>query len=122
MTLLRRLRVFHPISMCDVVAPRRESVFTHPIHISHELCDFLGVARGTMLSRAEVFKQICAYAKQHGLLDKTSILRDTTLFNLLRIPHERSLWILGLPYCLKSHYLRVAPAVPAPGSININYE
>jgi len=92
------------------VAPKKESVFTKPTPISDALCTFLGVAKGSSLSRSEVTTKVCGYAKSHQLMDKQVIKADAPLRKLLALTEKDELKILNLQRYLKPHYLK--PAVP----------
>ena len=90
---------------------KKESVFTKPTPISDALCTFLGVAKGSSLSRSEVTTKVCGYAKSHLLMDKQVIKADAPLRKLLALTEKDELKILNLQRYLKPHYLK--PAVPA---------
>jgi chromatin remodeling complex protein RSC6 len=90
---------------------KKESVFTKPTPISDALCTFLGVAKGSLLSRSEVTTKVCGYAKSHQLMDKQVIKADAPLRKLLALTEKDELKILNLQRYLKPHYLK--PAVPA---------
>jgi chromatin remodeling complex protein RSC6 len=92
-------------------APKKESVFTKPTPISDALCTFLGVAKGSLLSRSAVTTAVCKYAKDHNLMDKQIIKADGALRKLLALKETDELKILNLQRYLKPHYLK--PAVPA---------
>ena len=47
--------------------PRVLSGFAKPSQLSDELCDFMGVARGTSMARTEVTRAINEYIKTHTL-------------------------------------------------------
>jgi chromatin remodeling complex protein RSC6 len=89
---------------------KKESVFTKPTPISDALCTFLGVAKGSSLSRSEVTTKVCGYAKSHLLMDKQVIKADAPLRKLLALTEKDELKILNLQRYLKPHYLK--PAVP----------
>jgi len=90
---------------------KKESVFTKPTPISDALCTFLGVAKGSSLSRSEVTTKVCGYAKSHLLMDKQVIKADAPLRKLLALTEKDELKILNLQRYLKPHYLK--PTVPA---------
>jgi chromatin remodeling complex protein RSC6 len=94
--------------------PKKESVFTKPTPISDALCTFLGVAKGSLLSRSAVTTAVCKYAKDHSLMDKQIIKADGALRKLLALKETDELKILNLQRYLKPHYLKAAvPAVAA---------
>lgn len=90
--------------------PKKETVFTRPVPISDALCTFLGVAKGTLLSRSEVTTRVCQYAKNNKLMDKQVIKADASLRKLLALKESDELKILNLQRYLKPHYTK--PAVP----------
>ena len=91
---------------------KKESVFTKPTPISDALCTFLGVAKGSSLSRSEVTTKVCGYAKSHQLMDKQVIKADAALRKLLALTEKDELKILNLQRYLKPHYLKAAVAAP----------
>lgn len=48
-------------------AKKSPSGFAKPCKISDELCDFMGIARGTEQSRTDITRYINSYVKQHNL-------------------------------------------------------
>jgi len=93
---------------------KKESVFTKPTPISDALCTFLGVAKGSSLSRSEVTTKVCGYAKSHSLMDKQVIKADAALRKLLALTEKDELKILNLQRYLKPHYIKPAVAAAAP--------
>jgi hypothetical protein len=84
---------------------RRESVFTKPIPISYELCDFFGIPRDSKMSRSQVTSWICSYAKHNNLMNgQTIINQNYELRDLLRLPPNEQVGILSLQQYLKVHY------------------
>lgn len=89
--------------------PKKDTVFTKPTPISDALCTFLGVAKGTPLSRSEVTTRVCKYAKDHNLMNKQVIKADGALRKLLNLTEKDELKILNLQRYLKPHYIKPAP-------------
>ena len=87
-------------------APKKETIFKKPVPISDSLCSFLGVAKGTQLSRADVTSRVCKYAKDKGLMDKQQIKADAALRKLLSLKESDELKILNLQRYLKPHYIK----------------
>ena len=85
---------------------KKETVFTRPTKISDALCTFLGVAKGTLLSRSEVTTRVCAYAKNNSLMVKQVIKADAPLRKLLSLKETDELKILNLQRFLKAHYIK----------------
>jgi hypothetical protein len=92
----------------EVAAPKKETVFTKPTAISDALCTFLGVPKGTLLSRSEVTTRVCKYAKDHSLMVKQVIKADAPMRKLLALTEADELKILNLQRYLKPHYLKAA--------------
>lgn len=89
-------------------APKKETIFTKPTPISDALCGFLGVAKGSQVSRSEVTSRVCKYAKDKGLMEKQNIKADAALRKLLSLKESDELKILNLQRYLKPHYLKPA--------------
>jgi chromatin remodeling complex protein RSC6 len=89
---------------------KKDTVFTKPTPISDALCTFLGIAKGTPLSRSEVTTRVCRYAKEHSLMNKQVIKADAALRKLLNLTEKDELKILNLQRYLKPHYIK--PAAP----------
>ena len=92
---------------------KKETVFTRPTPISDALCTFLGLAKGSLLSRSEVTTRVCAYAKNNQLMQKQVIKADAPLRKLLALKETDELKILNLQKFLKPHYIKVTPAATA---------
>ena len=50
------------------------SGFAKPTDISTEMCDFLEIAHGTLMSRTEVTKNINTYVSKHNLKDPETVM------------------------------------------------
>ena len=83
---------------------KKPSVFTIPTQISDALATFLGVPKGTQISRSEVTTRVCKYAKDHNLMDKQNIKPDAPLRKLLGVKETDLLRILNLQKYLSVHY------------------
>ena len=94
-------------------AEPKACIFTKPVHVSDQMCDFLGKAKGTEVSRASVTRAIVAYAKTHNLMKKQQITTDATLRKLLSLNESDSLTILNLQTYLSKHYPKAAAAPAA---------
>jgi chromatin remodeling complex protein RSC6 len=91
-------------------APKKPTIFKQPTPISDSLCAFLGVAKGTLISRSEVTSRVCKYAKDKGLMEKQNIKADAALRKLLALKEGDDLKILNLQRFLKPHYIKPAVA------------
>ena len=67
---------------------RKPSGFAKPTKISDALCDFLDIARGELMARTEVTREINTYIRAHKLQDPTNgriIKADNKLRKLLNL-------------------------------------
>lgn len=89
--------------------------FKKPIQVSDDLAKFLGVAAGTLVSRADVTQGINKYATEHNLKQGQKINLDDTLKKLLNPPEGFEMTFLKLQHYLKPHYVAPVPVeAPAP--------
>ena len=109
----RRGRKAAALAEDGTALPKKESVFTRPTAVSDALCQFLGVAKGSLLSRSAVTKQVCDYAKTKGLMDKQNINADAALRKLFGLKETDQLAILNLQRYLKNHYLKAEASAVA---------
>jgi chromatin remodeling complex protein RSC6 len=89
---------------------KKETVFTKPTQVSDALCTFLGKPKGTQMSRSDVTKALCAYARDRKLMDKQVIKADAPLRKLLALSEKDELKILNLQRYLKPHYIKPSTA------------
>jgi chromatin remodeling complex protein RSC6 len=83
------------------------SGFAKPTKISDELCAFLGVAKGTMMSRTEVTRSINLYVKEHNLYDPSNrriINPDANLKKILVLKPGEILSFFTLQRAIKGHF------------------
>jgi len=90
-------------------APAKPCVFTEPTTVSAELGAFLGLAKGSLISRSNVTSGIVNYAKSHNLMNKQAINTDAALRKLLGVTETDNLTILNLQKYLSKHYVKAAP-------------
>ena len=86
---------------------RAPSGFAKPTKISNELCDFLQQTYGTEMARTEVTKHLTKYIKAHNLQDqndKRTILPDTKLRKLLKLPKGEQVTYFNLQKWMKPHF------------------
>lgn len=90
-------------------ARTQPSGFAKPTKISDEMCDFLGVARGTELSRTDVTRKINAYVKEHNLNkpdNKRIILPDPKLKKILGVTGNEEVSFFVLQRYIKNHFIK----------------
>jgi chromatin remodeling complex protein RSC6 len=88
-------------------APRAPSGFAKQTIVSDEMYDFLGVERGTMISRTDVTRKINEYIKSKNLQDpqdKRIILPDASLQKILASTPEDKLTYFNLQTFLSKHF------------------
>jgi chromatin remodeling complex protein RSC6 len=86
--------------------------FSKPVEITAELCQFLGLEKGTLIARTDVTKGITKYIKEHQLQgeeDKRVINADAALKKLLsggekKLSADVPLTYFNLQTYLKRHY------------------
>jgi len=100
----RRRRGADAVTATGEPVVKKPSVFTIPTQISDALATFLGLAKGTQISRSEVTTRVCKYAKDHNLMDKQNIKPDAALRKLLGVKEADQLRILNLQKYLSDHY------------------
>ena len=86
---------------------RAPSGFAKPTKISNELCDFLQQTYGTEMARTEVTKHLTKYIKAHNLQDqkdKRTILPDSKLRKLLKLPKGEQVTYFNLQKWMKPHF------------------
>lgn len=89
--------------------PRTLSGFAKPSLLSDEICDFMGVARGTSLARTEVTRMINEYIKTNNLQDKEdkrNIIPDAKLKKILNLSSEDKLTYFNLQKHMKHHFTK----------------
>lgn len=86
---------------------RSPSGFAKPTKLSDELCDFLGVVKGSSMARTIVTKHINEYIKKNNLQDlsdKRHILPDSKLKTILSIKDGEKLTYFNLQTYIKQHF------------------
>jgi chromatin remodeling complex protein RSC6 len=89
---------------------RPASGITKPTRLSDDLCDFLGVTRGSSLARTEVTKIINTYIKNNKLqdeADRRTIHPDAKLKKiLLPIPDDKKLSFFNMQSYIKHQFIK----------------
>tara|TARA_B100001758_G_scaffold20619_2_gene14515 strand:+ start:2606 stop:3223 length:618 start_codon:yes stop_codon:yes gene_type:complete len=92
------------------------SGFAKPTEISTEMCDFLEIAHGTLMSRTEVTKNINTYVSKNNLKDPVNgrIIRpDAPLKKLLRVKDGDEVTFFHMQRLLNPHIKPFKQATPA---------
>lgn len=100
----------------DPSKPRTPSGIAKPAPITDELCDFLGVAHGTQMSRIDVIKQVNQYITINNLKNpenKQTITPDAKLQKLLTPPEGAIVKFFNLQTYLKKHFPKAEVAAVA---------
>jgi len=102
----RRNRKTSESSDGSVSAPRA-SIFTTPVGLKDELASFLGVAKGTKMTPANVSKAITAYVNTHGLKEEKghTIRANAALRKGLGLSDSDELTYRSLQTHLHKHYI-----------------
>lgn len=90
--------------------------FRKPLDVDDKLREFLGIAAGAKISRAEVTQAIDAYAVKNGLKAGQVINMDDKLRDLLQPPADVQVTYLKLQKYLAPHYIKDAPAAAPPAA------
>jgi chromatin remodeling complex protein RSC6 len=91
------------------------SGFAKPTEISSEMCDFLEIAHGTLMSRTEVTKNINTYISNNNLKDPVNgrIIRpDAALKKLLRVKDGDEVTYFHMQRLLNPHIKPFKQATP----------
>ena len=90
---------------------RSPSGFAKPTLLSDDLCNFLGVDKGSSMARTMVTKHINEYIKTNNLQDssdKRQILPDTKLKAILSLQDGDKLTYFNLQTYIKQHFMKAA--------------
>lgn len=88
-------------------ARKSPSGFAKPNKISDELCDFIGVPRGTEKSRTDITRYINTYVKEHNLNKPTNrrvILPDDKLKAILNVKEGEEVTFFILQRLISHHF------------------
>ena len=101
--------------------PRAPAGFARPTQLSPELCEFLGVDRGTEIARTEVTKLMTQYIKAQNLqnpANRREINMDKKLEKLLSPPDGVTVTFFTLQKYMKPHFVtdsnKAAATTPTP--------
>ncbi len=81
------------------------NVFTTPYVLSNSLCDFLGIAHDSKMSRADATRQIVSYSKRNSLQNKHEIKPDARLTSLLSLKEGDKLTYHNMQRHLSPHFI-----------------
>lgn len=88
---------------------RAPSGFAKPTKLSDQLCDFLGLPKGSSLARTEVTRVINQYVKSNNLQhteDKRQIMPDAKLKGIMTIKEGDKLTYFNLQSYIKHHFVK----------------
>lgn len=86
---------------------RPPSGFAKPTKLTDELCEFMGIEKGSLRARTEVTKFFCEYFKTNSLQDpnyKRNIIPNEPLKKILRLKSGDEVSYFNLQKYLKIHY------------------
>lgn len=107
----RRRRTAPAVDANGEAKPARLSIFEIPTRLSDDLCNFLGKAKGSEMSRSNVTKAVTTYIKDNNLKNKHDIKPDDKLRKLLAVPQGEALTYFNLQKYLNKHYIKVEKPV-----------
>lgn len=90
---------------------RQPSGFAKPTALSDQLCEFLGLAKGSSLARTEVTRVINQYVKTNNLqdtADKRMIKPDEKLKSIMTLKEGDKLTYFNLQSYIKHHFIKAA--------------
>lgn len=88
-------------------AKKSPSGFAKPCKISDELCDFIGVAKGTELSRTDITRHINSYVKEHNLNNpenRREFFPDKKLKSILNVKDGEKVTYFVLQRLIAHHF------------------
>lgn len=88
-------------------AKKSPSGFAKPCKISDELCDFIGIAKGTELSRTDITRHINSYVKEHNLNNpenRREFFPDEKLKSILNIKNGEKVTYFVLQRLIAHHF------------------
>jgi chromatin remodeling complex protein RSC6 len=97
----------------------RQTGFVQPAQVSDEMCDLLGIARGTQKARMEVLRLIYGYIKHHKLQDPSNgrtIIPNEELARVLKWTPDQTLTYFNIQTFLKHHFKTIPLPAPTPDS------
>ena len=86
---------------------RPPSGFAKPTELTPELCEFMGIEKGSLKARTQVTKFFCEYFKTHNLQNpeyKRNIIPNEPLKNILNLKDDDEVSYFNLQKYLKIHY------------------
>ena len=90
--------------------------FAKPTQISNDMCEFLGVAKDTAMSRTDVTRRITAYIREHNLQkpeNKRLINPDAKLKKILNPAPNEDVTYFNIQRLIKGHFVTAANAASA---------
>jgi chromatin remodeling complex protein RSC6 len=99
--------------------PRKPSGFVKPTDITPELAKFLGKAKGVMMARTEVTREINKYIREHKLQDPANgrkINPDAPLRKLLKVKTTEELTYFNLQRYMSPHFVKSSPTTTSETS------
>ena len=88
-------------------AKKSPSGFAKPCKISDELCDFIGIAKGTELSRTDITRHINSYVKEHNLNNpenRREFFPDKKLKSILNVKDGEKVTYFILQRLIAHHF------------------
>jgi chromatin remodeling complex protein RSC6 len=91
--------------------------FNKKYQVSDSLCSFLGMDKGSQMTRLEIVGRVRQYANDNNLKDPKNgrvIIPDAKLTKLFNVPKDQQLTIFNIQRYITPHVTPVEAAAPAP--------
>lgn len=104
--------------------PKKQSGFRKPVLISDDLCEFLGMEKGSRVARSDVTKKIGAYVSEHSLKNpkngrefqfnnSEASKKFQKILDVSGIETGKPIGFLVLQKCIKHHFIKETTDAPA---------
>lgn len=103
----RQKKIVDKVQKKKEKAKKSPSGFAKPCKISDELCDFIGVAKGTELSRTDITRHINSYVKEHNLNNpenRREFFPDKKLKSILNVKDGEKVTYFVLQRLIAHHF------------------
>ena len=103
----KQKKIVDKVQMKKEKAKKSPSGFAKPCKISDQLCEFIGVEKGTELSRTDITRSINSYVKEHNLNNpenRREFFPDAKLKGILNIKNGEKVTYFILQRLIAHHF------------------
>lgn len=103
----KQKKVIEKVQKKKEKAKKSPSGFAKPCKISDELCDFMGIAKGTEQSRTDITRHINSYVKEHNLnnpQNRREFFPDKKLKTILNVKDGEKVTYFVLQRLIAHHF------------------